>query len=132
MLVLDCIVIVTVKYSFDGWCFLLFHVCNRHDPSQTSSRMHSTERSFTSRSKMFLLSRGVLRGAWRGSREPLVNFWLITRALCYLHRKYKTIQAIHTHENIDTHKSIYRYILPVPTFNAKTKKKISLLMGAPC
>jgi hypothetical protein len=69
--------------------------------------------------------RGKLQGVRWGSREPHVNFRLIIRALCYRHRKY---QIIHQYQNIDTHTSIYRYILPVPTSkcqNENEKKNIA-------
>jgi hypothetical protein len=47
--------------------------------------------------------------------RALVSFWLIIRALCYWHREYQIIQSMHQYQNIDTHTSLCRYILPVPT-----------------
>jgi hypothetical protein len=67
--------------------------------------------------------RDVLQGAQRGSCKPLLNFWLIIQALSYWHRKYQMIQVIHQHQNIDTHTSIYQYILPVHTFKCQNKNK---------
>jgi hypothetical protein len=70
-----------------------------------------------------LNAKGVLHGALRDSYEPPVNFWIIIQPLCYQHRKYQIIQAIHQYQNTDTHTSIYQYKLPVHTFKFQNKNK---------
>jgi hypothetical protein len=69
------------------------------------------------------VSTSMLQGTRKGSREPFVNFWLVTLALPYRHRKYQKIRAIHQYQNIDTHITIYQYILPVPTSKCQNEKE---------
>jgi LPS O-antigen subunit length determinant protein (WzzB/FepE family) len=66
-----------------------------------------------------VLSSGVVERVQTGSRETLVNFSLIIRALTY--RQYhRTIQAIHQYQNIDI--STYRYILHASTSKPQKRK----------
>lgn len=59
--------------------------------------------------------RGCVTRTRKGSREPLVTFWLITRAFCYRHTTYQIIQAIYQYQNIDIHTSMCRYVLLIRT-----------------
>jgi hypothetical protein len=46
-------------------------------------------------------SSDVLQGARREWCEPLITFWLTIRALCYIRRKYKILQAEHQYRKIN-------------------------------
>jgi hypothetical protein len=76
----------------------------------------------------------VLQGAWSGSHKHVVNFWLITQAFYYQHKKYKITQATQQYENINAHNPYIDTSCLSLLPNAETKQKIkfSVLVQATC